>query len=229
MSIEIVTITLPMPMNIALVNCYLLKTDNGFFLIDTGFTNTRNRLETELRLQGCEKGNFNLIILTHGDFDHTGNAVYLRNRFGARIAMHSGDAGMLENGDMFWNRKFENRILMKLMKMLIPFKVENQGKPDLLLEDEASLSNFGLPATVYNTPGHSTGSICILDADGNLFCGDLFTNSTGKARLNSMLYDHEAGQASYERLKQRHINRVYAGHGAPFAWEALQRDSSAGG
>ncbi len=46
-----------------------------------------------------------LIVLTHGDFDHTGNAVYLRQRLGAPIAIHAGDAGMPERGDMFWKGK----------------------------------------------------------------------------------------------------------------------------
>ena len=162
-----------------------------------------------------------MIIITHGDFDHTGNAVYLRHKFGSQIAMHSGDVGMLENGDMFWNRKFDNRLLRGLMKTFMPFKVANQGKPDFFLEDEASLSEYGLDATVYNTPGHSTGSICVLTASGELFCGDLFTSSKGKGELNSMMYDKAEGNASLERLKQLPIQTVYPGHGKPFRWKEL--------
>jgi hydroxyacylglutathione hydrolase len=51
-----------------------------------------------------------LIVITHGDFDHIGNAAYLRQKFGAKIAMHADDVGMAERGDMFWNRKKGNRL-----------------------------------------------------------------------------------------------------------------------
>jgi len=221
MSPEIITIRLPFPLNISYVNSYLVKSDKFFFLIDTGMTNARRQLDAELEKQGCHPGELKLILLTHGDFDHTGNAVYIRQRFGTQIAMHKGDQGMLESGDMFWNRKFDNRLLRGLMKAFMPFKAQNQGKPDILLEDGISLSDYGLDATTYNTTGHSTGSICILTATGDLFAGDLLTNSTGKPMLNSMMYDKEAGVASLIRLKTLPIQTVYPGHGQPFPWEAL--------
>ncbi len=91
----------------------------------------------------------------------------------------------------------------------------------MFLEDGASLINYGLDAIVYNTSGHSTGSVCILTSSGDLFTGDLLTNSTGKPMLNSMMYDKAQGNLSLERLKQLPIQTVYPGHGGPFAWETL--------
>jgi glyoxylase-like metal-dependent hydrolase (beta-lactamase superfamily II) len=60
-----------------------------------------------------------------------------------------------------------------------------------------------------------------LTPSGDLFCGDLFINSTGKPMLNSMMYDQKAGMASLEKLKKLPIRRIYPGHGAPFEWEEL--------
>src|SRR4030066_485477 len=102
---EIKTIRLPLPYHLGSVNCYLIATDIGYILIDTGGSNGRADLEKELESAGCRPGHLRLIVLTHGDFDHTGNAAYLREEFGARIAMHYDDSGMVERGDMFWNRK----------------------------------------------------------------------------------------------------------------------------
>ncbi len=87
------------------VNCYLLKNETRCLLIDTGGSNQRFELVKNLESAGCRPGDLKLIVLTHGDFDHTGNAAYLRQKFGAKLAMHAGDAGMLERGDMSWNRK----------------------------------------------------------------------------------------------------------------------------
>lgn len=222
MSLQITPIALPMPLNVSMVNAYLLKTESGYYLVDTGMSNARRQLEIELERAGCMLGELRLTLITHGDFDHTGNAVYLQRKFGAQIAMHRSDVGMLEDGDMFWNRKYDNRVLRGLMKTFLPLKRENQGSPDILLEDGDSLSSYGLDALVYNTPGHSSGSICFLTAEGDLFCGDLFANSKGKPVLNSMMYDQAAGLASLERLKTLPIKTVYPGHGAPFAWSELQ-------
>ncbi len=79
---EIITIKL------GVVNSFLIKTDTGFVLIDTGFSGNRIKLENELKLAGCIPGNLKLIILTHGDADHTGNALYIRNRYKTIIVMH---------------------------------------------------------------------------------------------------------------------------------------------
>ncbi len=108
---EIESISLPLPYRLGSVNCYLIDTGAGYILIDTGCANQRANLRNELVSAGCRPGDLRLIVLTHGDFDHTGNAAYLRDEFGARIAMHRGDAGMAERGDMFANRKKGNALL----------------------------------------------------------------------------------------------------------------------
>ena len=84
---EINTLTTPFVFNVS-VNCYLVRTSDGFILIDTGRTNKRGVIEKELEKAGCQPENLALIVLTHGDFDHCGNAAYLRKKFGTQIAMH---------------------------------------------------------------------------------------------------------------------------------------------
>jgi len=218
---QITPIRLPLPFKFSNVNSYLVRNDQGFFLIDTGMTNARRQLEMTLEHLCCSPGDLKLILLTHGDFDHTGNAAYIREKFNAQIAMHAGDAGMLENGDMFWNRKVKSSLIVKLMPLFFRFGAKEKCTPDLLLADGDSLAKYGLDAQVLNTPGHSSGSICILTASGDLFCGDLFSNTSHKPELNPMMYDTEAGIASFERLKTLSIQTVYPGHGPPFLWKAL--------
>ncbi len=219
----ITQIRLPLPLNFTQVNSYLVRSESGFFLVDTGFNNARHQLEVALEHLCTHPGDLKLIILTHGDFDHTGNAAYLRGKFNAPIAMHVADAGMLENGDMFWNRKIKSPVLKKLMPLLIRFNKKDECTPDILLRDGDSLADHGLDASVLNTPGHSSGSICLLTPSGDLLCGDLFTSSRGTPRLNSMLYDIDAGKASLERLQSLPVKMVYPGHGNPFAWKSLAR------
>jgi len=105
MSTKLKIITLPLPYKLGTVNCYLIKTGTNYILIDTACSNKRAELEKKLERAGCKPGILKLIVLTHGDFDHTGNAAYLREKFGARVAMLHDDSGMSERGDMFWNRR----------------------------------------------------------------------------------------------------------------------------
>ena len=215
---EMETITLPLPCKLGRVNYYLVETDTGYVLIDTGSSNKRSELERELESAGCEPGNLKLIVLTHGDFDHIGNAAYLRGKFGAEIAMHKDDSGMAERGDMFWNRKSGNTLIRRIAPILFRFGKSNRFEPDLHIDDGYVLSEYGFDATVLTIPGHSKGSIGILTASGDLLCGDLFVN-TDKPVLNSIMDDLEAANASVVKLRSLAVKTVYPGHGKPFPME----------
>jgi len=200
------------------VNCYLMTNGSSRVLIDTGGSNNRRDLVTELNKAGCSPGDLKLIVLTHGDFDHTGNAAYLQGTFGARIAMHGDDSEMVKSGDMFSNRKKPNVVIRKLIPILSGFGRSERFSPDSLLEDGYDLSGEGLDARVVSIPGHSRGSIGILTDGGEFICGDLFENTTRPA-LNSIMDDSAAANASVDKLKGMGIHTVYPGHGKPFPME----------
>jgi hydroxyacylglutathione hydrolase len=221
---EFKTITLSLPYRLGDVNCYLPKADDGgYILVDTGGPNKRTELEEELERNGCKSGNLRLIILTHGDFDHTGNAAYLRKKYGPKIVMHYDDTGMVEQGDMFFNRKRGNVLLRMVTKVLtsifLGFDKSERFKPDSYVDDGYGLCEYGLDAKVIYIPGHSKGSIGILTGSGDLFCGDLFTNGDrkGQPNLNSIIDDKVLANTSVEKLKSLKINTVYPGHGKPFS------------
>jgi hydroxyacylglutathione hydrolase len=217
---EIKTISLLLPYRFGVVNCYLIKINAGYILIDTGCSNKRTNLEKELEIAGCRPGNLKLIILTHGDFDHTSNAAYLRKIFDTKTAMHNIDSGMVERGNMFWNRKKSNVLIRKITPVLFGFGKSERFKPDFYLDDGDDLSEHGFDAKVIHIPGHSKGSIGILTGCGNLFCGDLLEN-TDKPNLNSIIDDLPAANASVEKLKSQKINTIYPGHGKPFPMHLL--------
>jgi hydroxyacylglutathione hydrolase len=199
-------------------NCYLLKTEKGFVLIDTGRKSKRRKLEQELVREGCKRGTLDLIILTHGDFDHTGNSAYLRDKYDTKIAMHHYDVGMIEYGDMFWNRQTGNIIIKKLVNLFFNIR---RFTPDFHIDENSDLSNYGLNVKVLYLPGHSKGSIGLLTSDKNLFCGDLFTNRK-KPEPNSLVDNVKELNDSIDKVKSFDINTVYPGHGKPFQMSSYQ-------
>ena len=225
MAQEIKTINLMLPYKMGSVNCYLIGTSSGFILIDTGSLNQQTEIERELDDAGCQPGALHLIVLTHGDFDHSGNAAYLREKFGAKIAMHAEDLGMVEHGDMFGNRQKANNIITrKLIPILFGFGKSQRFRPDFYLDEGADLSENGFEAEILYLPGHSKGSIGILTAAGDLFCGDLLEN-TKQPSLNSLIDDPEAANDSVRKIKSLEINTVYPGHGKAFAMELFIKNN----
>jgi len=221
MTLEINILTTPFIFNVS-VNCYLVRTGDEFVLIDTGMTNKRDAIEKELENAGCQPGNLTLIVLTHGDFDHCGNAAYLRNKFGTQIAMHKDDSGMVERGDMSWNRNKQNILIRIFFKLFFRLRKSDRFKPDLHIDEGYDFSGYGFDAKVLDIPGHSKGSIGILTASGDVFCGDLLAN-VDKPEIWSIIDDSVAAHASVEKLKRLQINTVYPGHGQPFPMELFMK------
>ncbi len=212
--------------NLGGVNCYLAACPDGFILIDTGFIGKRALLIRELEDAGCRPGNLKLVLITHGDSDHADNAAFLRATYGARIAMHADDAGMVERGDMGWNRKAKPDKMSLVMKVMaaVMGKLLRTGSfekftPDLLVEDGFSLSEYGLDATVLHLPGHSKGSIGVHTKDGDLYCGDLFYNMPGFRFVDNQTdYD-----SSVKKLKGLAVHKIYPGHGKALPEGYLQK------
>lgn len=215
---EIRSISLSLRYRFGDVNCYLVRTNTGYVLIDTGASNSRVVLEKELVSMGCRPATLKLVILTHGDFDHTGNAAYLRGKFGTTIAMHRDDSGMAEYGDLFHGRRRRNWLIRTIAPMLFGFGKSERFQPDLCVEDGCDLSGHGLDAKIISIPGHSKGSIGVLTVGGDLFCGDLLINNR-RPVLNSLVDDPAAASASIQKLESLNVNTVYPGHGKAFAME----------
>jgi hydroxyacylglutathione hydrolase len=211
------------------VNCYLVAVDTGFILVDTGFGKYREDIEKELEGAGCKPGTLKLIVLTHGDPDHTGNAAFLREKYGAKIAMHSADKGMVEHGDLFYGRNvnFAVKALGNLMLFFSEGRLRKADRftPDIYVEDGSDLSEFGFDAKVLHLPGHSGGSIGFLTSGGDLFCGDLLENVKEPSK-GSIVVDKKAFNTSIEKVKQLKISRVYPGHGEPFPMEQFIKNQT---
>lgn len=207
----------------AAVNSYLVAARDGFVLIDTGKPESRNDLTKDLEDVGCRRGDLRLIVLTHGDYDHAGNAAYLRDEYGARIAMHRDDSGRVERADWDWNLKPKPDkfgFLFRVISVFIKPGPFDTFAPDAYVEDNESLIGYGLDATVLHLPGHTKGSIGILTTDGELFCGDLM-DSMGRPSLEFFIDDMAAAKASLGRLKDLSVGMVYPGHGKPFQLERV--------
>lgn len=207
-----------------MANCYLLRARDGFVLVDTGLPSNRARIDHAIEAAGCRPGDLRLIVLTHGDYDHAGNATYLRQAFGGAIAIHRDDAERVRRGDWRWGLKAKpDRFLplFRLVGQVVKPGAFRTFEPNVLLEDGQDLAPYGYDGRILALPGHTPGSIGVLSADGDVFCGDLLGNFFGRPKLESFIDDLPAARASVERLRSMGTRMIYPGHGKPFPLSAL--------
>lgn len=200
------------------VNCYLVQLDDGFILIDSGFSFKRKEVDRQLVEGGLKPGLLKLIVHTHGDGDHAGNSAWLQAKYGGVIALHPLEMESVRAGNMSKARKNVGGMQKFILSLVSPFAGiprKERFTPDIQLGDNASLQNFGMDAVCLFLPGHSMGSCGFLTSDGSLFCGDLFTN-WDVPRLNTNLDDRETALNSVNRLKGLKIGTIFPGHGRPF-------------
>jgi glyoxylase-like metal-dependent hydrolase (beta-lactamase superfamily II) len=156
-----------------------------------------------------------LIVSTHGHWDHIGDNAAVADHTGAEIAVHPLDRGRLTNPQ----------------PLFAPFEIP----PSIPAVDlaEGGVIRFGeIRLGVLHTPGHTEGSVCLLDADlGLLFSGDtLFQGGWGRVDLPGG--DPDLMVESLGRLLTLDdAVRVYPGHGGDTSigrerpWLELVRDS----
>jgi glyoxylase-like metal-dependent hydrolase (beta-lactamase superfamily II) len=216
---------LPMPLGLGTVNTYLVRAGDWFVLVDTGPASARAALLRALDAAGCVPGNLPLVVLTHGDSDHCGNAQFLRRTFESQIALHPADQGMAEHGDMSAGRRRARLIFKLMVPLMLGLPRRDWFTPDVALAEGVDLGTHGWAARAIHTPGHSAGSVCLLAQSGELFCGDLFENRR-HPRLNGLMDDPAAGAASLDKLLRLEAATVYPGHGEPFALAALKQGAA---
>lgn len=198
-------------------SCYVIKAKDGYILIDTGISNRQEDLIEQLYSLGCTPGSIKLILLTHGHYDHVGNTVYLKKIHGAKVAMHKGDIDTVRNASNEFPEG--NSLLGSLMRNMSIRKHKEikweAFEPDILLDDNSSLTEYGFDAKVIHLPGHTKGSIGFLTGDKKLFSGDTVMNIVMPG-LALFAEDFSMLRQSVDYIKNLDIDMIYPGHGKPF-------------
>lgn len=207
--------------NLGFVNVFLLKEGGNFVLIDTGLSFSWKKLESELISAGALPDKLKLVILTHGDQDHSGNCKRLKEKYKTNIAIHRDDYSIIETG-FSGKRKVKHlsqRLMFSVFSFLGKFRKNelnnNKFTPDIYLNDEQSLAEYGFNAKIIHIPGHTRGSIGVLTDQGDLFAGDIFVNRK-KPEIAPIVENEEDLKKSIERIKGLDVKTVYPGHGSPF-------------
>ena len=84
-----------------------------------------------------------------------------------------------------------------LIKLIMPKQPFDGVIPDILIDDELSLEEFGVKGRAIFTPGHTPGSISIILDSGEAIVGDLVNGAPFKGPLFAS--DISKSKESFER------------------------------
>ncbi len=188
-------------------------------LVDTGSEGEEERILRGLRRYNVEPQRVALLLHTHGHTDHAGSTRALKERLRVPAAIHAADAPKMRAGDSgpLIPLRFSSRLISLIINPRFP-----PAEPDLLVEEGYSLGEFGIPAAVLHTPGHTPGSISILFDDGRAIAGDLMMGGSlgGAFHPDRPGYHYFAEdltelRRSIRKLLDRGAKTIYLGHGGP--------------
>ena len=205
---------------------YLIETPEALFLVDAGFKGHGRTILRKIRTLGRSPEELRLVIITHGHLDHFGGLAELLEAHRIPVGAHPAHAEVIARGIRIispgrtrWGRTYE-RVARRAMRRVRTSEVG----PVLPLIDEQELHDFGLPARVIYTPGHSDGCISVLLDDNTAITGDLVQGKrlpTRVPELPGMVLDVARSYASWRRILDAGAQRFLPGHSGPFDAEEL--------
>ena len=177
-------------------NCYIIYEEESKAAVVIDPSDETALVEARIQALGLE---IQAVLLTHGHFDHSGQAPRLAEQYGVEIWMHGADRALPS-----W-----------LTHGLPQTRDITQGQ---------TLDFGGLRFTVLHTPGHTPGSVCFR-CGHSLFAGDtLFAGSCGRTDLPGGSWQDMT--KSLRRLAALEGDLVvYPGHGASTTLDAERKQN----
>jgi hydroxyacylglutathione hydrolase len=214
------TRVIPIPMPVA--HAFLLLGERSI-LVDSGNPGNERRILNVLERYGIEARDLSLILLTHGHWDHLGSAAVIRSIGKTPIALHRADLDLARAGSDklkaygFGSSLFESYFSSRRFTPL---------EPDILLNGTETLENYGVNATLLETPGHTKGSISVLLESGEAIIGDLLRGDfvfENRPNWHFFYDDIQTVRSSIQKLSSLELERLYVGHGKPFSFQRFKQ------
>ncbi len=201
----------------SIANCYVIG-EEELGLVDTGMPHDAKKIIAYLaKVMHRPVADVKWIALTHCDVDHAGSAAELRRLSGAQVVAHAADAEIIAGQQVrpqnpeTWSARLLSAVtntFIKLFGRMQSFEVDR-------LVNEGDLLG---PFTVYHVPGHSPGSLVLLDSRRSvLFTGDVLMYERGKFVPSPPAFtaDSVAARESLRKIASLEFDIMLGGHGNP--------------
>lgn len=234
------------PIKLSVTTCYLIKADEKYLLIDTGYEEDWELFQSRLKEVHIEIAQIGYILLTHHHDDHCGLVhLILEQNEAIRIIMsqlcseliqksendqtHGG--GLVNKRVAFLVRHKQAYVSLVLHKKVdksknLKFQPYISGEQDIIYNGETTLRDINIPidGEIIETPGHTIDSVSILFPDGSCVVGDAAAHMlpfAGTKYCVIFICNMGTYYKSWEKIIQSGAKRIYPAHGAPFSIDKL--------
>lgn len=184
-------------------NVYLIERGEKLLLIDAGLPGEYEKVLRYIEKLGYVPEDVGVIIVTHAHYDHVGSLKDLKDATGANVAAHKDEVPYLK-GEKTYRREIE------------PVDVEIE------LNDGDEVEGL----RVIHSPGHTPGSICLLDLETKaLFVGDLVMEENGRLEEIPHHYslDPMKNREAIKKLLDVDFVHLLPSHGKPILNEGKEK------
>ena len=129
------------------LSTYLITTDAGHILINTGFPETVPLIAAGVEQLGFKMSDVKILLATHAHGDHVAGLAELKRLTGAEMWMSEADAVLLEDGG-----KSDFRFGDSPETHFAPVEVDRR------LKDQDRIALGGVTLTAHHHPGHTKGA-----------------------------------------------------------------------
>ena len=207
-----------------MMNCFLIKGDNGHILVDTGIPGSADKIIEAIHNAGLDPHDIKLIVVTHSHIDHFGSVAALKKRLKIPVLAHAEDTP-------FYQKGMANVASMKptiawaiLFKKMVKDLKTHPFTPDIVMKEGSySLADWIGGTQVIHTPGHTPGSLSIVLDNGEAIIMDMMAAGIGLGGVlfhsrvkHPAFHDNlSALKKSFDKVLSLDINKFYLGHGKP--------------
>ncbi len=210
-----------------IVSSFLVYNNDALILVDTGYASASQTFIGAIEEIQKRPGDVNLIVLTHTHFDHAGGANKIKELTKAPLAVHRSEATFLRRGRTAVpdGTRWKGKVLANLGRTFGRRLTRYPGvEPDLLVDEELSLADYGIPGRVVHTPGHTSGSLSVLLESGEAMVGDNVFGISSKSHYPPFANDREGVLKSWETYINSDVTTLLPAHGGRVKIEALIRE-----
>jgi glyoxylase-like metal-dependent hydrolase (beta-lactamase superfamily II) len=209
------------PIQLGIDCCYLVQ-DKEIIMIDGGAPGKIKAFIKGIGKLSIKPEQIKLVVLTHGHWDHIASVKGIKEKTGAKIAIHEKEKEWLEKGLKFMppGVNLWGRFLDKAITVFLPLLDVPAAQSDIVIGNKGlSLSEYGISGRIIHTPGHSPGSVSVLLDTGDVFVGDMAMNKfplTLRPGFTIFAEDFDRLKESWRMLLDQGAKTVYPSHGKPF-------------
>jgi hydroxyacylglutathione hydrolase len=206
-------------------NVYLVVNGSQSILIDAGDKEAPKKVLQKLGESGLEPQDVKLIILTHTHSDHCGGLKELQDVTQANILVHESEAEGLTQG--YGGFPKGTTLLGKVISFIGRRLAKRSGRyaavrPDISITDRFDLEPYEVNGYVLPTPGHSTGSLCVIMDGKTALVGDTLFGISRRSVFPPFADDVDELLKSWKLLIDTGCQHFLPGHGRSISIDELR-------